>query len=413
MNIRTPKNKARLINVYKLLLFLFGVIVALVPGSVTSEPEIETKLLITVVGVDRTEEGIGVSATAVMPQEEGGGSTKRLNVHACAPSLSEAIEKLSLKIGKKPEMGLCGLIVLGSSFTSGSVLPELDYMISGGRFISGAYLVLSPERSAKDTIEMSNMLGEATGNGLSRLIEYNADATAMPAVTLLRFLSDTGSVSRSSFVPCITIGEKQSLGKSSGGTGSEQGQGGESGGGSGDKETEIKSLDSIALFRGGEFVRLATRDETRGFTWTDDKSKKGLVCLDDFSVDGHGAGGIYCRLISKKVGIKARLCGGTPTVTIKVKAKLQFEDRHKLAELYRYDGVDEKRIEESVKEQFADKIRRELSLAVAAMRETNCDVMGVAADLWRSSPDEYRAFPAKENLLSGAEVNYDISVSFR
>lgn len=409
MKIKTPKNKTRLLNAYKALAVLFAVVVLVVPGCVTDDPEIESKLLLTVIGVDATDGGYRVTATAVMPQESSGGSTKRLTIGADGESVSAAIEKLSLKIGKKPELGLCGLIMLGGSFCSQSVLPVLKYMLASGRFVSGAYLVLSPERTAKETIEMSDLLPEASSNGLSKLIEYNAMATDMPAVTLLRFLSETGSESAASFLPCIEIGVKQSL-PSSDGSGS--GQGGSGGEQRPPFETEIKSVSRIALYRRGEFAAMLGEEETRGFTWSDEDSQKGLIEIDDFTVDGVNVGKIHARLLKKSYALSARLDDGTPKAMIEVKAKLEFEDRHKLSDLYKNEHVSEARLSEAVRARYAQKIARELGEAVRAMKEANCDSFGVGNKLHKADLKNYRALPNKDDLISLTDFSYDVEVKF-
>ena len=57
MDVRTPKNKARLLNVYKILIAAFIILLLLLPKGITSMPEIETKLLLTVMGIDKIEAG--------------------------------------------------------------------------------------------------------------------------------------------------------------------------------------------------------------------------------------------------------------------------------------------------------------------------------------------------------------------
>ena len=127
MDLRTPKNKTKLLKIYKLMILFFVLVLILSPKSVTNRPEIETKLLLTSIGLDKVEDQYRVSATAVMPQESQNGSTMRLNVGVEADSVSAAFEKLSLKMGKKLELGLCGLIVIGDTFGDESILPHLNY----------------------------------------------------------------------------------------------------------------------------------------------------------------------------------------------------------------------------------------------------------------------------------------------
>ena len=414
MNLRTPKNKTKLLKIYKLMILFFILVLILSPKSVTNRPEIETKLLLTSIGLDKVEDQYRVSATAVMPQESQNGSTMRLNVGVEADSVSAAFEKLSLKMGKKLELGLCGLIVIGDTFGDESILPHLNYLMASGKIIPGAYLVLSPGKSAKETIEMSNMLSEASSNGLSKLIEHNALDTNMPAITLLKFLSETGSVTKSSYIPCIEIGKKDGGSdqeKPSGGSSDE----GQSSGSGEDKkgETEIKSLSKIAFYRDGRQIKFLDDEQTRGFTWSDKTSTQGLVSLENLKVQDIEVGQIFCQLRSKKFKIKTGINNGVPQTKMSVEVLLELEDRYKLSDLFKYYGISEEEINQNIKNQFAVKIENELVSVINVMKECDCDAMGLTTNLYKFHYNDYNNYPDKENILSAMQVDYDIKVKFK
>lgn len=414
MDLRTPKNKTKLLKIYKLMILFFILVLILSPKSVTNRPEIETKLLLTSIGLDKVEDQYRVSATAVMPQESQNGSTMRLNVGVEADSVSAAFEKLSLKMGKKLELGLCGLIVIGDTFGDESILPHLNYLMASGKIIPGAYLVLSPGKSAKETIEMSNMLSEASSNGLSKLIEHNALDTNMPSITLLKFLSETGSVTKSSYMPCIEIGKKDSGSdqeKPSDG-GSDEGQ--SSGSGEDKKgETEIKSLSKIAFYRDGRQIKFLDDEQTRGFTWSDKTSTQGLVSLENLKVQDIDVGQIFCQLRSKKFKIKTGIDNGVPQTKMSVEVLLELEDRYKLSDLFKYYGISEEEINQNIKNQFAVKIENELVSVINVMKECDCDAMGLTTNLYKFHYNDYNNYPDKENILSAMQVDYDIKVKFK
>ena len=414
MDLRTPKNKTKLLKIYKLMILFFILVLILSPKSVTNRPEIETKLLLTSIGLDKVEDQYRVSATAVMPQESQNGSTMRLNVGVEADSVSAAFEKLSLKMGKKLELGLCGLIVIGDTFGDESILPHLNYLMASGKIIPGAYLVLSLGKSAKETIEMSNMLSEASSNGLSKLIEHNALDTNMPSITLLKFLSEIGSVTKSSYIPCIEIGKKDSGSdqeKPSDG-GSDEGQ--SSGSGADKKgETEIKSLSKIAFYRDGRQIKFLDDEQTRGFTWSDKTSTQGLVSLENLKVQDIEVGQIFCQLRSKKFKIKTGINNGVPQTKMSVEVLLELEDRYKLSDLFKYYGISEEEINQNIKNQFAVKIENELVSVINVMKECDCDAMGLTTNLYKFHYNDYNNYPDKENILSAMQVDYDIKVKFK
>lgn len=413
MDARNPKNKERLLRVYKVLIALFVIVLVLLPRSVTSMPEIETKLLLTVMGLDKTENGYRVSAAAVMPAESQNGSTTRTDIESEEVSVSAALEKLSLKMGKRLELGLCGVVVVGDTFGDESLLPHLKYLLSSGKIIPGAYLIFADGMPAKKAIEMSNALSEASSNGLSTLVEHNALNTHMSTITLLKFLSDTASVTNCAYMPILEIGEKeQEFGGSGSDEGSQSGSGGTSGSGQ-SGTAEIEQINRIAIYKNGVKTGAFDPVETRGYDWTDKNNTQGLVTVKNFTAGGIEAGEVYCQLIDKRVNIDVGFDGGVPTAKVKVDALMKFEERYKLSDLNKYAGVSEKELGERMKEQFAEKIKSNIESAVKAMKRLDADVSGFTDRLYRFRNKEYNAYKNKKNLLSNLAVTVEVNVKFR
>lgn len=416
MDARSPKNKERLLRIYKILIAVFVVVLVLLPRSVTSIPEIETKLLLTVMGLDKTENGYRVSATAVMPAESQNGSTIRAEVEAEEVSVSAALEKLSLKMGKRLELGLCGVVMVGDTFGDESLLPHLKYLLSSGKIIPGAYLVQAKGRSAKEAIEMSDALSEASSNGLSTLVEHNALNTHMSTITLLKFLSDTASVTNCAYMPQLEIGKKDKAfgGGSDGGSGSgESGTSGEGSESGGTGTAEIKQINKIAIYKNGVLSGEFDPVETRGYDWTDKNNKQGLVTVKDFTVGGKDVGEIYCQLIDKKVNIDVGFDGDVPTARVKIDALMKFEERYKLSDLNKYDGISEDELSAAMKTQFAAKIESNILSSVEAMKRLGADVGGFTDKLYRFRNKEYAAFGDRDKMLAELVVTCDVNVKFR
>lgn len=245
----------------------------------------------------------------------------------------------------------------------------------------------------------------------------------MPAITLLQFLSETGSVTKSSYIPCIEIGEKENSDDETGGSGSGSGGSADSSGsGGGDStsagdqksgETEIKSLSKIAFYRDGQQIRFLSDEETRGFTWADKTSTQGLVSLENLKVQDIEVGQIFCQLRAKKFKLKTSLSNGFPEARMFVEVLLELEDRYKLSDLFKYYGINEEEITENIQNQFAVKIENELVSIIDVMKECDCDAMGLTTNLYKFHFKDYKNYADKENILSAMKVDYDIKVKFK
>lgn len=410
MRIKIAKKVVRL-RVYAVLVAALVVALVLMPKQTSGMPEIENKLLITTLGIDRTADGYSASAVVVMPQDARGGTVSKIEADSRGDSLADALERMSVKMGKPLELGLCGLVIIGDDFGSESVTPQLGYLLSSGKIIPGAYLVSATGgKTAKEVIELANKLSDATSNVLGKLIEYNATSSNVPAVSLLRFLGESNRRGGASFMPCLEIGESENeaqKGDSSGGGESSGGSGSDTGTG---KKSEIKSLGRIAFFRDGVKITEASEEITRGYTWSDGRSTLGLVTLKDFTVGGENCGDVYCRLLDKKYALKTEI-KGSPKATMDVKVKLALEERSRLGELIRKNATTEKEIDERLREEVERKITGEILAAVEYTRSIGCDAFGFEDDAYRTAYRDYASHENAERIFQEIQPRVRVKIT--
>ena len=393
--------KKKVLKYYMIALVVFALSLVALPRSVTAMPEIETKLLLTAIGIDKTDEGYVVSATDVMPAESQDGTLRKLSVEAQGSSVSECLNTLSVKTGKKLELGLCGLIVIGDTFKDKSVLPDLKYLLSSGKIIPGAYLVYSPSSSAKDILVKANSLSSASSNGLATLLEHNELGNNSASVTLLDFLSDSASVTESAYMPCIEIVEKKDEGKSNEGDKEKEQK---------DKETEISNLKEIAIFKSGIKQLRLDETSTKGLTWLDEKSMRGLVPLDDFTVDGQSFYSLYATLMDKRVSIKTSFENSLPTVEIGITATLNLEDRHLITQLNSDGGVSERTLSTAMRSQYQEKIRADIQRYIEVTKEVDCDAKGLTDRLYRHHSKQYKKIAQEGSVYPNTQIKYKIKI---
>jgi Ger(x)C family germination protein len=409
------KSRVVRLRIYAVIVAVFTLVLAFLPKKTGGLPEIENKLLITVIGIDKKNDGYYLSATAVMPQEGQDGAVKRLTIGAKGDSVSNALEEIMIKMGKPLELGLCGLVIIGNTMDGESVIQHLNYLMSSGKIIPGAHLLYSPDCSAKETIEKSNNLSEATSNNLSELVEYNSTSNNVPTITLIKFLSDSASKSKASYMPCLVIGDKEKSGGSEqkGNFSNEKNNSSQSSSQGGQQsETEIKSVSTLALFNEGKMVAVLDKNQTEGYTWTDKLSIYGLITLNSLTVNGHNFGQIYCQLLRKKCTISTSFNGQIPHAHVKVEATFGHEDSYKLNDAYRYYGVSGKEMEQAVSKGYSSQIIDQISQAVDVMKEYNCDALGIEDNIYRHNFKAYKNLSDTTNLFKNTQFSYEVIINF-
>ncbi|MBR2989200.1 MAG: hypothetical protein IKC64_05715 [Clostridia bacterium] len=406
-------NKQKRLNLYLTLAFIFALILIFTPKTLSGMPEIDNKLLVTIIALDKADDKIKVTGTAIMPGENQTPSVNRATVSGEGRSVSEALDQISVKNGKPVELGLCGAVIVGSGFESESVIPHLNYLVGSGKIIPGAYLLHSPVDTGENIIKMNNNLSKASSNGISKVVEYNAVSTNVATTTILRYLSTSASVSGSAYMPCIKLSSDDGKAKNKQGKSQSGGQSGEQSGEQGEeKSSEISGLDSVALYKNGVRCALLSEEETKGYVWTDIRSTLGLVTLDKLSVNGKDFYNIPAQLLRKKFEIKCSFNNGKPTAKLKLNLTLGYDSTDVINQIYKEFKLSGKKMENLIKNGFIEQIKSSLKTAMNALKKYDCDSVGIVDKLYKFCHSEYKKYPNKSSIFDDIELEYEVSVRF-
>lgn len=412
---------------FKILLAAFALVLLLSPVTVARVPEIEQRVVVSVLGLDAAKEGYKASAQVIIPMRASEGDPKQEVYDAEGSSVSEAIDKLNRAMGRKAELGHCGVIVIGKELGERGVKEELGYMFAGGIVTPGTNLV-SVKTDANAFLKGAVSLAASSVTGLDSFITFASSGSHTATLTLNRFLSSIESESKTSYMPVLELnGQEEDAGqgkeeeggdaegadkeeKKKESSGGQKEGGGEKSGGeakAGGEKAIIKSAETVALFYDGKYAATFDADLTRGIVWADKKSDRGQIQLDAFSFDGKDYGGIYAKLLRKKRVFKTRFEDGTPIFTVKLRVKLELEDKHKLNELSEKAGTAEATA--LMERAFADKARTEMQAAIDAGLKAGIDPFEIRSCFYKTSFDGYAEY-GKEEFLNDVRVDYDIKV---
>ena len=413
------KNDKKIVRlkVYLALAVIFALTLIFMPKSISGMPEIENKLLVTVLALDKENDKIKVSGTAIMPGENQTPSIEKTTVSALGRTVGEALDGISVKMGRPVELGLCGAVIIGSGFENESVIEPLNYLIASGKIIPGAYLLHANKSTGAEIIEKNNNLSKASASGINKVIEYNAVANNVPTTTILRFLTQNAGKSKSAYLPCIEFENKQQEGKNDSQSGKSEPSGSSSSGNSsqtqGEKSNEeINTLNSVALYKEGVKVAVMDKETTRGLVWTDTRSTLGLVVLDKLIVNCEKYYSIPCQLLNKKFRINCAFVNGKPQALFSLSITLGYDSTDIINTIYKKYRLSGKEMEDRIREGFARQIKNELEMVVKKMRENDCDAVLVADHFYKFCFREFSDYSPKERIFDDCKIDYEVKIRF-
>ncbi len=387
--IKLTRKKKLLI--YKILLFVFAFVIAFMPSAASRNRELNSRVIVEMLGIDGGEDKVEVTAQYVMPAETEGATTKS-KLTVSADTLPQAVELISTALGRRAELGHCSIVLLGEDVSPDSVKT----LISATDVIADSYIVAA-DKKASDLVGDITEFMKKTGATDADFIAYGAKKAHIATNTLLGFLSDLGSASHTAFIPVIEVqedggskgsggGESSGSGGESGGSGGESGgsSGGESGGsgggessGSGGEKTgmEVKKL---ALYDENGRVGTLESDAARGVAWASAPVTNSVLSAE-LDVDGETEK-IMGRLIKKKVTTDIDTENGS--AYIKVKATI--DPRCERFNEFKSDNPDG---DTAVRAAFSEAIKKELEKGFNDAREFGSDPMFVMRRFYRTAPD--------------------------
>lgn len=387
--------------VYKILVFAFAFFVAFMPSTVTRSKEVNSRVIVEILGIDGGE-SVSVTAQYVMPTESQG-ATNKDTVTVEGKTITEAVEALNTALGRRAELGHCSMVIVGKD-----AAPELLGTLMTATDVTADVYLAAAEGKASELVGKLTDFMKKTGATDADFIAYGAKKAHVATNTLLGFLSDLGSASKSAYIPVVEMLESKEQGGGSGGEsdGGSSGGGSGSGGGGGSEESSGGKSESsgmqverLALYNRDGRAGILEANSSRGVAWVSAPIEKGTVTAD-VEYDGQTVKNVSGRLLKKFSSVKTNV--GKNEATVKVKAIIE-PNGDKFNKL---GAANSEKVSEAIKKSFADKIKTDITTAYMDSLAMECDPLFIGRQFYRYEPKYFNSKYSPQNI----ELNIAVEV---
>lgn len=383
------------------LIILIIVLLAF-PSSMSTQARLNMRAIVTGLAIDKVDGKYEVTAQIVKtsPSTESGGEKATVNfVSDTAETIIGAMAKLSYKTGKTAGFSHANFLILGKEVLEDNLIKTLDYFMRDN-IISDSMLLLLAEDKASEEMKKTKDVELSIAIGLQKVFMYREKEGDGVMVSLLEFLRDSTSLSRTSVASVLNLksndenSKDNPLGKSSssggasgsgnessgsgggsdgesGSTGGESGteDGGEQGGG--EKYQYFEAQTSLGVFVDGKKIGELKDDEVLGFMLANKKTTIDEVQVENVKADSLEQAKIGVKIKNKNVSRKVSFENDIPCLDIVVKIK------H--ASIYEIEN--DKLIDiptevefEAIKKAIKEKVAKDISKCFAKSKEYNADI---------------------------------------
>lgn len=230
------------------------------PQTIYMQSDNNTKLVVTTIGIDKSDEddGYSLTALAVIPKVSTDVNANLELFEGKGETISEALNNISLNTGKQIGLAHCDCIILSLDVLKENIACVLDYFIRTSNLTTNA-TILSTDQEAKKLVEASKSSNNFLDLTLKDIVTYEEQTTLLENTTIERFYRSYFGKSSTFFLPIIEVEQDDKGGESGGSQGS--GDSESSGGSSQDSSGKIQNKTDIAVLAQGKYVRKLTDDE--------------------------------------------------------------------------------------------------------------------------------------------------------
>lgn len=415
----------------KIMIFILIIFAFILPATINKPDQTQQFSLVLGVGIDKVDDKYEVS-TQVITSKSNQGFLESLQVHsATGDNVLDAVEKLSLHVGRISGFGNNSVIVFCKEVAMEDVSNTLDFFLRSKR-LNGNPIIMVTEDKAKDILSDVAKIDESFNYSLNSLSHLNNEFASGAICTLEQFLdnyygkttatlmgviNETKNTSDGIEIPTQMGTSSGSGANSSGSSSGGESSGGSSSGGSGGSSNENKVLSNsgrAGLFVNGKLIKFLDNTMVEGiniFTG----SKRNVYTIknvnDEIYKNADVVLSVRDKVLTKRTSFSKN---GIPRVfydisyTLKVEQIIQNgNDRIVLDGSYNY-------LTPELERRFKLEVMSITSDAVNMTKEYNADVYGLQLSFYRHHPNKWAEYvknlPNKDDAYKNIEFFLNIKV---
>ncbi len=338
------------------MIFIFLAIVCLFfPSAISKASESESRAVVMGLGLDFTTE-YEISAQVIIPQNNANFNSELKVYSASGESAADALEKLSLKIGKRIGLAHCSMIAISDKFLEKDLGKEIDVFYRGLK-IGRNSLLINTNEDAKKLLEETAKQHNESGINFDSLLKFNENKLISAESTLQSFLNEYYSQSGLSLISVVNLVEEES---EEGGSGD---SGGSTGGGSttdaeASKKYEIENSGETAILKNGVKILTLSSDEMKSLKWIIG-GDNGVLKIENVIDDKLGLDDatLNIRIEKRDVYFNYSLDNGFPSVRAQMVIDIDLDS---------VENGDQEQVQDASKNYFSDTVKSEIKAEIAS-----------------------------------------------
>ena len=407
------KNKF-VIAVAILLLFLLAT-------TITKSPQTYGRSVVIGVGLDK-QDGQYLFSTQILEPKINQGFADNLQVYgATGENCLEAMEKLTVDIGKIAGLGNTSVIVLSQEIAEEGISSFLDFFIRSNRLNDNPLLVVTKDSAQQLLLDISKVDASFSLN-LNSLSKFNGIEPSSQFCTMEKFLNNYYGGTTATIVGQINeyqnskegLAIKNELSSSSTGQTPDGGGGGGGGGQNADNKS-IENNGTSSLFVSDKQVATLSAEEIRGFSECIG-STRGTYTLQNVSDEFYDNATVVVSVKQKVSSVDYKFSkNGIPRVMYNFKYILKVENVIQNGNMDLLLDSSKNYLTNALVAKFKEKVKQSIASSINLAKEYNADAFGAQSGFLKFQTKKWKNYVSKladkSKAFQNVEFFVDISVN--
>ena len=402
-----------------------SILVLVISFQYTNQPaQSQTQAIATALAVDMVEEDlIQVSAVILTPLQSA--TSKRKAYTAQGIDITNAINNISLQVGKQIGFGQCDIMALGDKICERDALKALDYLTRTKRVGRNAVLINFSGKT-EDFANCVVQLNDAMSLSVAEIINFNREYIVASETNIETFFKGYYGDLGLSIMPKIKVGEQEVMNavkisvEQGGGSSNSSGGGSSSGAyseGSGEskpKELYFTNDGTTSIFRDGKKFTEIKPEDIKYINLLQPQHVLGTFKLENVNSDLFNNARVVIDLTDKEMKYKLKFKDGKPKITYSIDLYITIDE---IIEGEKTDNLlhtENWFVDDSVVTALTDKITENLDIIIEKLKQENIDMTKVYDKFYKFKHKKFKKFLSslenEKEFLKDVIFDYKITI---
>ena len=353
-----------------------SILVLMISFQYTNQPaQSQTQAIATALAVEQTEDNmIEVSAVILTPIPAS--TSKRKAYTAKGADITNAINNISLQLGKQIGFGQCDIMAIGDTLCETNAMKALDYLTRTKRVGRNAVL-LNFSGKSEDFANCVVQINDSLSLKVSEIINFNREYIVATETNIESFFKGYYGALGISMMPKIKISETESnnaipikVEEASSSQSEVSGSGGSSSG-VGSKELYFTNDGTTSIFRDGKKITEILPDEVKYINLLQPENVLGTFILNNINSNLFKDARVVLDLTNKEMGYKLEFEDNNPKIIYNIQLYVMIDEIIEAEKTENLLHTENWFVDDSVVNGLVEKVKENLNGVVSRLQDDN------------------------------------------